>query len=142
MNEDSANDFMAITSLYSRYCFGLDQNNPDLFRDCFVEDGIFQVAERSFQGAEALRAIALNGAARPRHHYSNLWVKSIVGAKAQAAAYFFLIDTGDASCAGYGHYEDDLACDASRVWRFQHRRVIFLWQSESYKQRTAAITKQ
>ena len=139
MNDDTSADNFAIQNLYSRYCFGLDQNNPDLFRDCFTDNGIFQVAERSFQGTEALRAIALAGASR--HNYTNLWVKNIDGAKAQSAAYFFLLKLDDGTCSAYGHYEDDLARDAKRVWRFQHRRVIFLWQSEAYKARTAAIIK-
>ena len=140
MNDGSASDFFAIQNLYSRYCFGLDSNDPELFRDCFTEDGIFQVGDRPFQGTAELRPIALNGVGRPRHNYTNLWVKSVTGAKAQTAAYFFLIEVADGTCAGYGHYEDDLVCDAKRVWRFQHRRVIFLWQSEAYKARVAGIT--
>ena len=139
MNDDAAGDFFAIQNLYSRYCFGIDRNDPDLFRDCFTEDGIFQVGERSFQGTDQLRAIALAGASR--HNYSNLWVKNIAGSQAQAAAYFFLLKLDDGTCSAFGHYEDELGRDAKRVWRFQHRRVIFLWQSEAYKARTAAITK-
>jgi hypothetical protein len=138
---NSTNDFSAIQNLYSKYCFGLDGNNPELLMECFTPNGIFQVAEREFQGPEQLSAIARNGANRPRHHYSNLWVKSIEGARAQASAYFFLLDLSDGSCAGYGYYDDDMVCDANRVWRFQHRRVVFLWQSETYKARTNAITK-
>lgn len=138
---DSANDSFAIQNLFSKYCFALDGNNPEMLLECFAPDGIFQVAERQFQGSEQLSAIARSGTGRPRHHYSNLWVKRIEGNKAQASAYFFLLDLPDGSCAGYGYYDDDMVCDDNRVWRFQHRRVVFLWQSETYKARTTAITK-
>ena len=141
MNDNSGNDFFAIQTLYSKYCYSLDQNNPELLIDCFAENGVFQVAERLFQGAEQFRAIALYVGDRPRHHYANLWVKSIAGDLAQAAAYFFLIDLATGACAGYGNYDDELVRDSNRVWRFRHRRVTFLWQSEAYKARTAAIPK-
>lgn len=136
-----ANDAASIQSLYSKYCFALDGNNPELLLSCFAPGGIFQVGERQFQGEEQLSMVARSGEGRPRHHYTNLWVKQVEGNSAKASAYFFLLDLPDGSCAGYGHYDDDMVCDANREWRFQHRRIDFHWQSEKYKARTAAITK-
>lgn len=140
MNEANA-DFFGIQSLYSRYCFGIDGNDAALFVDCFAADGIFQVAEREFRGAEQLAMIANAGGDRPRHHYANLWVKRIHGGEAHATAYFFLFDLKDGACAGFGHYDDDLVRGSDGIWRFQHRRITFQFQSESYKARTNAIKK-
>jgi SnoaL-like domain len=139
---DSGTDFFKIQSLYSKYCFALDGNDPQLLVECFAPDGIFQVSERQFTGADQLAAVAKAGENRPRHNYTNLWVKSIDGDKAVASAYFFLINVADGATCGYGIYDDDMTRDEHGVWRFQHRRVNFLWQSEAYKARTTAIKKQ
>lgn len=136
-----ANDSAAIQSLYSKYCFALDGNDADMLLECFASGGIFQVGDREFKGDKQLAAIAQSGDGRPRHHYSNLWVKSVEDGKAQASAYFFLLDIHDGSCAGYGQYHDEMVCNENRIWRFQHRRVEFMWQSEKYKSRTNSITK-
>ena len=140
MNQ-SFDDPSTIQALYSKYCFALDGNNPDLLLECFAPGAIFQVGDRQFQGEEQLATIARSGDGRPRHHYSNLWVKNVEGDKAVASAYFFLLDLPDGSCAGYGEYDDDMVCDPNRVWRFQHRRVKFMWQSDKYKARTNSVTK-
>jgi hypothetical protein len=140
MNEPG-NDNFEIQSLYSKYCFALDGNNPELLIECFAPDGIFQVSERHFQGVEQLSMVARSGDNRPRHHYANLWIKSIQGERAQASAYFFLVNLADGAICGYGHYDDDMVRGADGLWRFQHRRVTFLWQSEAYKARTTSITK-
>jgi hypothetical protein len=141
MDNTSGGDFFAIQTLYSRYCFAFDQNDGDAFVDCFAPGGMFQVGEACFQESAQLRAMAQHKGERPRHHYANLWVKSIVGPVAHATAYFFLIARADGAMAGYGNYEDELLCDAAGVWRFQHRRVIFQWQSDAYKARAAAVMK-
>lgn len=139
---DQALDGFKIQSLYSKYCFALDGNNPALLLECFAPDGIFQVSERKFQGVEQLSMVASSGDKRPRHHYANLWVKSIAGDRAQASAYFFLVNIPDGAICGYGHYDDDMVRGADGEWRFQHRNITFLWQSEDYKARTTAIKKQ
>lgn len=136
-----SDDFFGIQSLYSRYCFALDGNDPPAFVDCFARDGIFQVAEREFRGVEQLSMLASPGGQRPRHQYANLWVKRIDGSRAQSTAYFHLLELADGACASYGRYDDDLVRDAAGVWRFQHRRITFLWQSEAYRARTTAIKK-
>ena len=141
MEDTSGSDFFEIQTLYSRYCFAFDQNDGDSFVDCFARGGVFQVGETCFQDPEQLRAMAQHKGDRPRHHYANLWVKSIDGQVAHATAYFFLIALADGALAGYGNYEDELVRDAADVWRFQHRRVIFQWQSEAYKARAAAVMK-
>lgn len=139
---DAASDSFQIQSLYSKYCFALDGNNPQMLIECFAPDGIFQVAERQFKGEDQLTMVAQSGDNRPRHHYANLWVKRVEGDTAQASAYFFLVNLADGAICGYGHYDDDMVRGADGGWRFQHRRITFLWQSEAYKARTAAIKKQ
>lgn len=139
---ESTNDHAKIQSLYSKYCFALDGNNPQLLLECFSPEGIFQVSERQFKGVDQLTMVAQSGDNRPRHHYANLWVRSIAGNEARASAYFFLVNIPDGAICGYGHYDDDMVRGADGEWRFQHRRITFLWQSEAYKARTSAIKKQ
>lgn len=132
---------LGIQTLYSRYCFGLDGHDPDLLADCFEADGVFAVGDREFAGREAIRAIASKEGPRPRHHYLNLWVKSVDGDDAVSTAYFFVVDLESGATAGYGHYDDKVRRGADDTWRFKHRQIDFHWQSEAYRTHTAATTK-
>ena len=132
---------LGIQQLYSRYCNGIDGNNPDLLADCFEPDGVFAVGDREFVGHAPIRAIAEKGGGRPRHHYLNLWVKDIDGDDAVSTAYFLVIELADGTNAGYGHYDDQVRRGADGVWRFVRRQVNFHWQSAAYQARTAQVTK-
>ena len=132
---------LGIQTLYSRYCFGLNGHDPDLLADCFEADGVFAVGDREFAGREAIRAIASKEGPRPRHHYLNLWVKSVDGDDAVSTAYFFVVDLESGATAGYGHYDDKVRRGADDTWRFKHRQIDFHWQSEAYRTHTAATTK-
>ena len=132
---------LGIQTLYSRYCFGLDGHDPDLLADCFEADGVFAVGDREFAGHEPIRAIASKEGPRPRHHYLNLWVKSVDGDDAVSTAYFLVVDLESGATAGYGHYDDKVRRGADDTWRFKHRQIDFHWQSEAYRTHTAATTK-
>ena len=132
---------LGIQTLYSRYCFGLDGHDPDLLADCFEADGVFAVGDREFAGHEPIRAIASKEGPRPRHHYLNLWVKSVDGDDAVSTAYFFVVDLESGATAGYGHYDDKVRRGADGTWRFKRRQIDFHWQSEAYRTHTAATTK-
>lgn len=132
---------LGIQQLYSRYCNGIDGNNPDLLADCFEPDGVFAVGDREFAGHAPIRAIAEKGGGRPRHHYLNLWVKEVNGNDAVSTAYFLVVELADGTTAGYGHYDDQVRRGADGVWRFVRRQVNFHWQSEAYQSRTAQVTQ-
>jgi hypothetical protein len=140
MNDHLVSATIGIQTLYSRYCFGIDGKDPDLLADCFVSDGIFAVGEREFVGHEAIRGIATLGGIRTRHHYLNPWVKETDGHQALSTAYFLVVEPQTGANAGYGHYVDDVVCGDDGAWRFRRRDVVFLWQSEAYRSRTATIT--
>ncbi|MDA2989350.1 MAG: nuclear transport factor 2 family protein [Actinomycetota bacterium] len=131
---------VAIQQLYARYCFGLDGGDPDLFADCFVPDGVFEVNDREFVGRDALRLIASTQGDRPRHHYLNHWIKEIDGDRAVSTAYFLTVDLESGEISGYGDYDDELGCHNGQ-WRFVRRLVRFHWQSDRYKARTEKITE-
>ena len=130
---------LGIQTLYSKYCHGLDGNDPDLLADCFEPDGVFAVGDREFVGHEPIRAIASSGR-RPRHHYLNLWVKRVDGGDAVSTAYFLVVDLDSGETAGYGHYDDRVRRGADGAWRFVRRQIHFHWQSEAYRTHTAAVT--
>ncbi|MFN3256508.1 MAG: nuclear transport factor 2 family protein [Ilumatobacter sp.] len=131
---------LGIQTLYSKYCYGIDGNDPDLLAECFDADGVFAVGEREFAGHEAIRAIASRGGGRPRHHYLNLWVKEVDGNTAVSTAYFLVVDLESGQTAGYGHYDDQVRLHDDGAWRFERRQVNFHWQSEAYRSHTAAVT--
>jgi 3-phenylpropionate/cinnamic acid dioxygenase small subunit len=141
MNESTTADYVAIQQLYSRYCFGLDGNDADLFLSCFVEDGVFAVDDREFVGHDALRPIAEVGGDRPRHHYLNPWIKEVNGDEATGGAYFLTVDLATGENSGYGHYDDHMRRGDDGEWRFVRRHVQFHWQSDVYKARTTKITE-
>ncbi|WP_395155376.1 nuclear transport factor 2 family protein [Ilumatobacter sp.] len=139
MTDDQLAAHLGIQQLYSRYCFGIDDCDPDLFADCFESDGVFGVGPRDFTGDE-LRFIA-SREGRPRHFYSNLWVKDVSGDEAISSAYFTVMELSTGQTAGYGHYDDDVRRSADGQWRFARRQVVFHWQTEAERQQTAKVTK-
>jgi hypothetical protein len=141
MNEATIAAHISIQQLYSRYCFGFDGRDPELFLGCFVEDGVFAVDDREFVGHDALRPIVGLPGDRPRHHYLNHWVKEVNGDSAIGSAYFLTVDLATGENSGYGHYDDQLVRGDDGEWRFARRHVHFHWQSEAYKARTATITE-
>lgn len=142
MNDHQIAAQLGIQTLYSRYCFGIDGNDPDLLADCFEPDGVFAVGEREFAGHDAIRAIASRGGGRPRHHYLNLWVKEVDGDEGASTSYFLVVDLASGATAGYGHYDDQVRRGDDGVWRFVRRQVNFHWQSEEYRSHTAAVTNE
>ncbi|WP_395154708.1 nuclear transport factor 2 family protein [Ilumatobacter sp.] len=142
MNESTIAAHIGIQQLYSRYCFGLDGNDAELFLSCFAVDGVFAVDGREFVGHDALRPIAEAGGDRPRHVYLNPWVKAVNGDEAIGTAYFLTVDLATGQNSGYGHYDDQLQRDDDGEWRFVRRNVQFHWQSDAYKARTTAITQE
>ncbi len=129
---------VGIQELYSRYCFGYDNNDQDLFADCFVDDGVFAVGSREFTGDE-IRFIA-SREGRPRHHYLNLWVRSVDGDRAASSAYFFVVERETALTVGYGDYHDDVQRGGDGLWRFVRRDVEFLWQTPEERALVARVT--
>src|SRR6056297_24520 len=141
MNDEEVSAIVGIQQLYSRYCFGFDGKDPDLFVSCFAEGGVMVVDGREFVGHDVLRPIAELSGDRPRHVFLNPWIKEVDGDTAVGSAYFLTVDLATGQNSSYGHYEDELIRGDDRNWRFRRRHIHFHWQSDAYKARTARVTE-
>lgn len=134
-----ADDHAAIHDLYARYCFAIDGNDGGAFADCFTADGVFAVSGRPpVEGRDALASFVADTASdRPRHMFKNLWITQLEGGRAEAKAYFLLVDQSTGRNVAYGHYEDHMTDDGG-VWRWTERQVIFDWMSDDFAARGRA----
>lgn len=139
MDDPTPADLAGIQQLYSRYCFGFDRKDAELFAGCFVPDGVLAVGDREYAGHDTLRAVAEFAGDRPRHHYLNPLVDEVRGDRARARAYFLTVDVGNGENSGCGEYVDELVRSDDGAWRFVRRRIDFHWQSEAYRARAASI---
>ena len=118
---------LGVQELYSRYCFAYDDDDVELFADCFVAEGVFAVGAREFRGDEIGQIASRHG--RPRHQYLNLWVREVDGDRAVSSAYFFVTERSTGQTVGYGNYDDTVRRGDDGLWRFVRRQVTFLWQT-------------
>jgi uncharacterized protein (TIGR02246 family) len=123
-----------ITELYSRYAFAMDESAADALADCFVEDGAFRVSGmKACVGRQEIQAhVVRTVERRPRHQYSNLWIRAISDDVAHCSAYFLLIDAETGENAAYGTYDDEAVRCPDGFWRWRDRRVQFEWTSKRY----------
>jgi hypothetical protein len=118
-----------VDALHASYCWAIDGGDGEALAACFAPDGVLQIGDREFRGAEQIRGLAQSikpGA--PRHHYDNLVITPVSDGVVRARSYFTLLG-GDGAVAGLGTYDDDLAHDPVAGWRWTHKRVNFQWRA-------------
>lgn len=138
MTVDEMAAHLGIQELCSRYCFAYDNDDVEMFADCFVPDGVFAVGTREFTGEEIGAIASRHG--RPRHQYLNLWVREVDGDRAMSSAYFFVTERSTGSTVGYGDYDDTVRRGDDGRWRFVRRQVKFLWQTPEERALVAQVT--
>jgi hypothetical protein len=113
------------------YCHAMDYGHPQLWAECFIEEGVYAAnmpdgARREIVGREALAAYA--GAHQgppvkfPKHMY---WAPVIDfdGARAKATAMFAVVNNtaGGPAIEVFGVYDDQLVREPDGIWRFVRR---------------------
>lgn len=140
--EDELRDIVArtrIRDLYSRYCFALDSKNAADLADCFTEDGAFVNENGAFVGREAVNELLLP--ALETHYSINVEViGSVDGSEStySSRACFLLLHADESRVATHGQYDDRVRRGEDGVWRFEQRKVTFLWMSDDYAARRSA----
>ncbi len=132
-----------ITELYSRYTFAMDTSAADALADCFLEEGTFLISGmKACVGRSEIREHVLRTVERrPRHQYSNLWIRDVSDDVARCSAYFLLIDPDTGENAAFGSYDDEAVRCPDGSWRWRERRVQFEWTSERYDRLGRATTE-
>jgi len=123
-------DEAAILRVMNLYCHAIDYGPPELWADCFTEDGIYvgKVKGRTRQtiGREALIAYAAAHEVAPVRYVKHmLWapVIDIDGDHAVATGMFAVLNnSADAPFVEvYGRYEDELTRQVDGSWRLKKR---------------------
>ncbi len=127
----SADDMIAIQSLYTQYNWSLDTGDADAWADTFTPDGVFTLVDQGPAGVnagrEALRKWATGFSARlgarVTHWHTNLMITPVRGG-ATGRVYLVLVDFGTkpASLLASSTYADELV-KTKLGWRFTKRAV-------------------
>ena len=119
-----------IRETIAAYAHRVDGGRFDDLLELFAPDGVLEVeGEPPLRGRHAIHAFVTGtgrdlavgtGAARIRHHVSNVLIELDGPDRARARCYFLAVT--DLGVDHWGRYRDVLGRDGD-VWRFVHRRV-------------------
>jgi len=116
---------LAIQELFARYAHAIDNLEVEPWVQCFIPDGVFQVATRAICGAAALRGYAEVHVKeiRCRHMMSN-FLYEVRGNEAtgQCSMLATLATAGGYKIFAQGRYVDRLVKHDGQ-WKIAHRRV-------------------
>ena len=123
----------SIRDLVARYNANADTGRFDQVLELFAPDAVMEVADRAFEGRDAIRTIFTTTAdsvvhtaqeqTRPaylRHSTSTLQIDLESPTRARARCYYHVIM--DHGLDHWGRYVDEFTCIDGR-WYFAHRRV-------------------
>jgi uncharacterized protein (TIGR02246 family) len=118
-------DHLAILNLLSRYNHAIDLRNPDLWADCFTEDGEFDARPVTHcHGRAELHDFAARSLGRTRHWNTNVMVEGD-GDRATSHLYLMTVTPGaDAKPGVTGVYTDQLVKQDGQ-WKIQKRHLVF-----------------
>lgn len=113
------------------YCHAMDYGEPEVWAQCFTEDGVYRARfpsgeTREIAGRSALAAYAAAHEGPPKKYPKHMsWapVIDIDGESAVATGMFIIFNQGPSGpiVEVYGRYEDELLRDGDGVWRFTSR---------------------
>jgi hypothetical protein len=127
----AAEDRAAIHELFARYAIAYDERRMDILRDCFTEDGVYQVQMGTrvlarFEGADQAVAgmgsvMQEQGPAQRRHLMTNVVLRPVGDEDVSAVAYAAVIVMTDGgptlgAAAVYGA----TVARIGGVWKFRH----------------------
>lgn len=115
------------------YCHAMDYGLPDVWAQCFTEDGVYQVklpggGKREIIGRTALAAYASTHEGPPQKYTKHMFWAPVVEfasdvSTASASAMFAIVNSTPHGprVELYGSYDDNLVKGADGVWRFEKR---------------------
>lgn len=120
-----------ILRTMSVYCHAMDYGQPEVWAQCFTEDGIYRARfpsgeTREIKGREALANYARAHEGPPKRYPKHMsWapVLEIHGDTAVGTGMFTIINRGPDGpiVEVFGRYDDELRREADGVWRFTSR---------------------
>ena len=113
------------------YCHAMDYGHPEIWAECFTEDGMYAAnmadgTRREIVGRAALAAYAGAHQGPPVRYPKHMYWAPVIdfdGDHAKATAMFAVVnDTADGPAIEvFGVYHDQLVCESDGVWRFVKR---------------------
>jgi 3-phenylpropionate/cinnamic acid dioxygenase small subunit len=130
----AADDLELIRRTLALYCQFCDDGRFDEWEELFVDDAVFRVLGRSYEGRAALRDFIETGQPpdrRGKHICANS-VIDLEGDRALARTdYLFVGRVPDGlAVTSVGRYHDVLVRDGA-VWRFATREIVFMGEEPS-----------
>ena len=121
----AAEDHLAILNLIARYNHAIDLVNPEMWADCFTEDGEFDARPVTHcHGRAELLEFCQHAQGRVRHWTSNLLVEG-EGDTATASRYLMALTPGAVAEPGVtGVYHDQLV-KQDGDWKIKRRFLAF-----------------
>ncbi len=121
----AAEDHLAILNLIARYNHAIDLGNPEMWADCFTEDGEFDARPVTHcHGRADLLEFCGRSQGRTRHWTSNLLVEG-EGDTATASLYLMAVTPGAIAEPGVtGVYHDQLV-KQDGDWKIKRRALAF-----------------
>jgi len=127
----AAEDRIAIQELFARYAIAYDERRMDILRDCFTDDGIYQVQMGAqvlarFEGADQAVAgmgsvMQEQGPAQRRHLMTNLVLEPVGDGVVSAVAYAAVIVMTDAGpTVGAAAVYGATVARTGGAWKFRH----------------------
>ncbi len=125
------------------YCHAIDYSRPEIWAQCFTEDGVYRACfpngdTREIAGRSALAAYAAAHEGPPKKYPKHMnWapVIDIVGESAIATGMFIIFNQGPIGpiIEVYGRYDDELKRGSDGVWRFKSRTSNVETIAETFK---------
>jgi SnoaL-like domain len=113
------------------YCHAMDYGHPQLWAECFTEQGVYAAnmpdgAHREIVGREALAAYAGAHQGAPVKFPKHMFWAPVIdfdGARAKATAMFAVVNdtTNGPAIEVFGVYDDELVRETDGVWRSVRR---------------------
>ena len=122
----AAEDHLAILNLIARYNHAIDLGDPEMWADCFIEDGEFDArpVTHCHGRADLLEFCRLSQRGQGRHWTSNVLVEG-EGDTATASLYLMTLQPGAVAVPGVtGVYHDQLV-KQNGDWKIKHRLLVF-----------------
>jgi len=131
------------------YCHAMDYSQPEVWAQCFTDDGVYRARFpngdlREIAGRAALMAYAAAHEGPPKKYPKHMsWapVIDINGDTAVATGMFIIFNQGSAGpiVEVYGHYDDELQRGSDGVWRFKSRTSNVESVADTFKAAAAPL---